>query len=183
MHDMKHYFLILKGDILHDEKEKGLDYLGKLLEEIEERQLTSSRNSIIDTLLSFKIRQAKEKGITVNYSIFFTLAKVSATDIALILANALDNAIEAAEKLTDTRQKIINLSILNRGNHLKIEVTNYIAGQISIQNNNIHSTKIDKDEHGFGLRNIQSIAQNNNGEMFITCVDSVFKLVVILDNE
>lgn len=103
-----------------------------------------------------------------------------ATDIALILANALDNAIEATEKISDNAQKVINLSILNRGNHLKIEVTNPISKPIDIRNNNIYSTKQNKDEHGFGLRNIQSLARKNNGEMFVSCTDTKFKLVVIL---
>ena len=101
MHDMKHHFLILKGYISHDEKEKGLYYVENLLEDIEEKQLTLTGNSIIDTMLSFKIRQAKEKGIELNNSLFFTLADISAIDVALILANALDNAIEATEKIVD----------------------------------------------------------------------------------
>ena len=182
MHDMKHHFLILKGYISHDEKEKGLDYVENLLEDIEEKQLTLTGNSIIDTMLSFKIRQAKEKGIELNNSLFFTLADISAIDVALILANALDNAIEATERISDEVQKVINLSILNRGNYLKIEVTNPITQKITIQNNTIYSTKTNKDEHGFGLRNIHSIAKKNDGEMFISCAEREFKLIVVLNN-
>lgn len=145
-----------------------------------EKQLNLTENSIIDTILSFKIMQAKDKGIIIHHSIFFAQSNMIATDIALILANALDNAIEATEKISDNAQKVINLSILNRGNHLKIEVTNPISKPIDIRNNNIYSTKQNKDEHGFGLRNIQSLARKNNGEMFVSCTDSKFKLVVIL---
>ena len=79
-------------------------------------------------------------------------------------------------------QKVINLSILNRGNYLKIEVTNPITQRITIQNNTIYSTKPNKDEHGFGLRNIHSIAQKNKGEMFISCTEREFKLIVVLNN-
>ena len=182
MHDMKHHFLILKGYIAHDEKEKGLDYVENLLEDIEEKQLTLTGNSIIDTMLSFKIRQAKDKGIELNNSLCFSLADISAIDVALILANALDNAIEATEKIVDNGQKVINLSILNRGNHLKIEVTNPITEQLTIQNNTVQSTKLDKEVHGFGLRNIHSIAQKNNGEIFISCAEREFKLIVVLNN-
>ncbi len=72
LHDVKHYFLILKGYILNEEKQKGLDYIDGLLEEIEEKHFTLTGNGIIDTLLSFKSMQAKKKGIVIHYSVFFS---------------------------------------------------------------------------------------------------------------
>ena len=183
LHDVKHYFLILKGYILNEEKQKGLDYIDGLLEEIEEKHFTLTGNGIIDTLLSFKSMQAKKKGIVIHYSVFLAETNIAATDIALILANALDNAIEATAKIADEARKSIRLSLLNRGNHLKIEVVNPISKPLNLKNNTLQSTKFDKTAHGFGLKNIQSLAQKNNGEMFISCAGQEFKLTVILTNK
>ena len=182
MHDMKHHFLILKNFIEHDDKEKGLDYVEKMLDDIEEKQLTLTGNNVIDTMLSFKIMQAQEKGITINYSLLFTLTNIQPIDVALILANALDNAIEATQKIAGNQQKVINLSILNKENYLKIEITNPVLERINIQNNNIYTTKKNKHEHGFGLKNIQRIEWKNKGEMFISCTENEFKLVVVMKN-
>ena len=101
----------------------------------------------------------------------------------MILANALDNAIEATAKITDEARKSIRLSLLNRGNQLKIEVINPISKPLNLKNNTLQSTKFDKTAHGFGLKNIQSLAQKNNGEMFISCAGQEFKLTVILTNK
>ena len=182
LHDMKHHFLILKGHIVHDEKEMGLAYADKLLEEIEQQHFTLTGNSMIDTLLSFKTMQAKKKGIIIHYSLFMADCSIKAEDIALILANALDNAIEATEKITEQAKRVIYLSILNRGNHLKIEVTNPLNERLKIKNNSIISQKPNKDEHGYGLRNIQSLARKYNGGMFISSAENKFNLIVILTN-
>ncbi|MGB4658963.1 MAG: ATP-binding protein [Mobilitalea sp.] len=77
-------------------------------------------------------------------------------DICTIFANALDNAIEACEKMETNRW--IEVSIGLHQNFLTVLISNSFAGPVSLR-----SKKQDRKNHGFGLQNLTECVERNNG--------------------
>ena len=112
--------------------------------------------------------------------------KLSALDTCTILANILDNAIEAVEKL-DEDKKHIELTFKRNENYMIITETNQTLNEVDIRDNIIITTKKDKANHGFGLINIKETAEKYGGECYLTSYKEkenyYFKLEIILPVE
>ena len=77
---------------------------------------------------------------------------VDAIDICIIFGNALDNCIEACDKIENGPKKI-SVSIIYEDESLICKIVN-----TAIKSNSrfLHTTKSDNINHGFGIGNIES---------------------------
>ena len=126
--------------------------------------------SVIDALLGGKEQEAREKfGDTFTFQadglIFSPDLSVREYDIAVILGNALDNAIEACEKAKG--EPFIELSSERRRDMLMLGVRNSFAGTLRANpvSGLLLSDKRDASEHGIGLSNIKMTAEKYHGAM------------------
>ena len=94
-------------------------------------------------------------------------------DICTIFANALDNAIEACEKMETNRW--IEVSIGLHQNFLTVLISNSIAGPVCLR-----SKKQDKRNHGFGLQNLTECVERNNGKVKIGMEEDKFILDIVV---
>lgn len=104
-------------------------------------------------------------------------------DIGIILNNALDNAIEACEKVKEERK--ISLKSYEKGNLFFIEVSNNFDNITLDPETGFPVTdKKDKSIHGFGLYNIQKAAGKYMGDIDIELIEAgrenFFNLTVML---
>ncbi len=100
-------------------------------------------------------------------------------DLSVILGNALDNAIEAVENLSED-QRSINLNIYFEMEYIVIKLNNMYNA--SIINEDLSTTKEDTKNHGYGLGNIKFIVKKYDGILKINKENSEFKLNVALPN-
>ena len=182
-HDMKHYLAVIYS-LLQQGK------TAEAMHELEQRQVEIAQNHVFDTgypilnsVLAYKTQQAKEKQIQMQ--IFWNLTEplqIHQTDLALILANGLDNAIEAAEQITDTPGHI-SITAENKLQYVVIRICNNTAYEPQIINGKIATTKQNKQWHGFGLESIHHLALQYDGESSTTYQDGTFILTVMLKNK
>jgi len=102
-----------------------------------------------------------------------------------LLGNAIDNAIEYTNKQTDEKLRSISLRINKNNNFVGIQISNPLSYEdslklSSITGKNIDTTKADKLNHGFGLKNIEYLSQKYNGNMEYFACDGVFTLQIVL---
>ena len=100
---------------------------------------------------------------------------ISAMDINIIMGNLLDNAYENAIKVKDS---YIKVNVKYNGNMLYIYVSNTFDGKVEEENGNIVSLK--GKEHGYGLENINRIAEKYGGNIKIEHSDKRFVVSVIM---
>lgn len=138
-------------------------------------------NSIINAIINTKYIEAKDKSIRVNYILSdLSKLKISNIDLIVIVANILDNAIEATE-LLEEEYRWIAFRAEVKGNELIICAENSCAGDIKANGEIISTSKRnDNDNHGYGISNIKSTVQKYSGDCFINTDDGVFKIVAIL---
>lgn len=140
-----------QGDIVH-----AKEYLSNQLKVQNTRILTvNTHNPVLDAIFNQKALSAQKANIDLLFK-FNNLAdvKISTSDLAVIIGNLMDNAIEACAKLPKENRVIEVHAILD--DTFTFSVRNHSV-PVSIQNGHIASTKGDQTLHGFGLANVQSI--------------------------
>ena len=181
-HDMKHYLAVIYSLLQQGKTDEAMRELEKRQVEIAQNHVLDTGYPILNSVLTYKIQQAKEKNIQTQ--VFWNLAdplQIHQTDLALILANGLDNAIEAAEQITDDHAHI-SITAENKMHYVVIRISNNTANIPQIVEGKIATTKQDKHLHGFGLESIQYLALQYDGDSSVTYHDDTFILTVMLKN-
>ena len=142
-------------------------------------------NEALDTLLM-------EKGLYCHlHDIDWTcvadgklLEKIDVVDLFTMLGNALDNAVEGVEKCGEGQHKSISVRIWRKDLFAVIQVENSYSGEIRFLEYGLPaSTKGDDDNHGFGTRSIQSIAEKYGGTVTVKAEDQLFTLTILIPVE
>lgn len=179
-HDMKNYLISLKGYIEKEEKEKTIDYILKFHNGLYERkEFSRSGNMEIDSILNYKLQEARSKGILISLeSKIPSNINASPLDMVVILGNLLDNAIEASSKVENDRR--IDIGIKYKNNILFIFISNTFNGSIIYEGDKIKTIKEDKENHGIGLNNIENILKKYNGTMKIYHTENNFNVDILM---
>ena len=145
---------------------------------MEQSEIIDTGNTAFDAIISAKKVLAESKNIDFALKIQIPeKLQVDAVDLCVIFGNALDNAIEACEKLET--QKIINVSAIYDDNQLICKITNTALTSTS----DLQTTKSDKENHGFGLDNIKQALSKYNHVVKIEHADNEFVLSFIIFNK
>ena len=126
-------------------------------------------NPITDIIIHQKKQEAEKHDI--SFEADFTYPdkqQIDVYDIAIVLNNALENAIEAGRKVEG--KKYINLRSYMKGNLFFIEVENEFISEIIFDSETglPVSSKTEKQLHGLGMENIQRCAKKYMGGIDIT---------------
>lgn len=117
-------------------------------------------HALLNAVLCKKKREAIKHHINISYAIS-SPKEVSMPDpqLASVFFNLLDNAIEACRQ-SQTQKPFIQLKVGHKGNMLSIWMLNSKNPNISFSGK---TTKIDKNQHGFGLEIIDDIVRSRSG--------------------
>lgn len=63
-----------------------------------------------------------------------------------------------------------------------LEMENPYTGNLRKQGRNYLTTKVDKNEHGLGLRIVENIINRHSGQMIIDDKENYFRIKVLLYN-
>lgn len=173
-HDYKNHMICVQGLLDAHQYDEAREYVhGITLRKTILSKEFASGNSIADALLSDKAERAEEIGAELQFKgvIFEDIPSV---DLCTILSNALDNAIEACEKISSDEQKIISVKCSYIKHIQFIWISNPVAEDVKIINNTVETSKADKNIHGIGLYNIRRTVAKYEGEFEISCNDKMF---------
>ncbi len=142
-------------------------------------------NPILDVILHQSAQRAKKKGIGFTASVVFPTGQaIDAYDLGVIMNNALQNALEAAEKADGMRE--IDVRTYQKNSLFFLEVGNDFAGSFTPPPEGVlpATTKPDKALHGLGLANIRRCARKYRGDLDIAVTEQGgrkrFRLTVML---
>lgn len=177
-HDLKHHIKMIANGADLDESA----VLSEILHEVSVYDSTiDTKNKALDTVLTEKSLACERESITFScIADGSALSFVSPVDIYALFGNALDNAIEAASALDDPARRSISLTVRRHNSMLAIHVENYFDGSLRLDNDRLATTKDDVDNHGFGIRSMQLIAEKYDGLLTTKASGGVFFLDVML---
>ena len=179
-HDYKNHMLAVSELIRDNKIDKSLcyiqtyiDYTNNSLDNIK------SGNKIIDIIVNSKILEAKDKGISFVYEIDYVESiNIEDMDMCSLIANLLDNAIEACEKVVYRKPEII-LKIIKKDAVLIIQIVNSIHEDAIKKKYFFNTEKEHSQLHGWGIKSVERVInkyhgtkeyyiENSKVEMFIT---------------
>jgi sensor histidine kinase YesM len=135
-------------------------------------------NNTIDSIINFKLNSSRNLNISISTDILIPeKLSLPTFDIAVILGNLLDNAIEAVANI---HNRWIDIKLRYTKGRLIIEINNSYDGKLIKVGSKFLSCKTDKENHGFGLKSVQAALQNYDGAMQISHDSNKFTVKALL---
>lgn len=177
-HDLKHQLQAL-AMATDDERRQQIEETSRAIGFYD--AVVKTGNEALDVLLTEKSVYCANRNIRLSCMVHTKqLSRIRVVDLYTMLGNALDNAIESTERLSDPERKVISLSILDQGNMLYIELENYFDGVLDIRDGLPQTQKMNKLDHGYGIKSIRSIVQSYGGRLDIHTEGQIFYLEIII---
>lgn len=177
-HDLKHQIRAIRKS---DDVDKS-----QYLKEVEDsiriyESIVKTGNEVLDTILTEKSLYCKERGITISCVADGQLLSFMQTmDLYSLFGNALDNAIEAVEKLTEEEMRQIDVLIHKQQSFLVINIINPVGEPLLFDEGLPVTTKADKTIHGFGVRSMKYIVKKYDGFLNASEEDGCFSLKILI---
>ena len=178
-HDLKNYAIVADAMFQNGEYERVREYYydvmrRPLLEQVE----CFSGNRIVDSFLNYKIIEASGKGVKMDISVVVPPAlKIRTSAVVIVCGNLLDNAIEAASNAED---KTVHVNVTYAHRCIMLKIRNAYSGETKKIGSRFLSTKENSKLHGYGLRNVKRIVDENGGTMSISDENNIFTVNVLL---
>ena len=106
LHDEKHHIRTIQEFLERGDTAAAIKYAGEMTEKLERSgNRVWSKHSLVDMMLNMKIQEAEKNHIRMDVSFDDMEGLIlKEMDICTLLSNALDNAIEANQKITDIKE-------------------------------------------------------------------------------
>jgi hypothetical protein len=168
-HDIKNHIAVLKKLLQEEKTEQAINYIRDMDEITEELSFPcNTNNPVADILIENKLGMVKNMGIDISCSLSLPYpCLVRDIDFAIILSNALDNAIYACKSMDNHVGKYIRVSGKIQGDFILLEIEN------SCQKKGLF-------RKGTGLLNIQTVAEKYHGAVNVKVQNNSFLLSVLL---
>lgn len=189
-HDMRHNLAVIEGLAKQGDCDKIVEYTSKLNGSfVEPKDVRCCKDPELNAVLSEYISRAERAGCKVTHSLALPeTLPFERSDICLVLANSIENAINACSKLPEN-DRYINISAEYKDGHrLVIMVENPCSSEARFDENGLpipdNPSPEKSEEHGIGLRSVKRIVEKYNG--FLRCTlengEFVFQAALFYDN-
>lgn len=178
-HNQKNINIGILNELRENRIESAIKHLQESISILSAENIRSA--GIIYSVVDIKSQEANTHGIEFRFE-YQALQKVSVSDIdiAVLLGNALDNAIEANTEV-DQSKRYIELLVTVRNNNLIIYIKNPVKESTGINIQNLISKKI-APGHGFGIISMKQIIKKFKGDIVFDCQDDAFEVNIVIPN-
>ena len=178
-HDMNNHLYNIQ--MMNKSSEDASDYIVSLQNELKEARKTRvSGNSLFDIIVDEKMNICQSKGIDFKIDVDSkNTGFIKNMDMSSILANILDNAIEACDKMTSNK-KYIKLTSMWADDMFVIICENSKENEVKKIGDRFITDKLNKSEHGIGIKSVEKSVKNYDGNMMIFCDDNLFKVKIMI---
>jgi hypothetical protein len=175
-HDIIAELIQIKNYEDRKEYEKLGSYLDEMLSDISSisKYDYDVGNEIVNTILNYYLLPIKDKcKIEVKGYISDSL-DIARRDLCILVSNLVKNAVEAVEQVSD-KEKYIFFEIKSGNIFLQINMRNTCAEHTGITKaGEIYTTKVDKINHGLGIKNIENTLRRYEGYAEYKIEDNCF---------
>lgn len=178
-HDIKNHLIALQSLAEFKDNDGLVSYINEMTTFVQKPELLIySGNTVIDSILNIKLQQAKEMGAEISTEVNLPeQVPVSPLDLNIILANLLDNAIQALQSCSI---KQLFVSVTYDKNVLYIEIENTYKEKLLTKGSKLLTTKKEKAGHGVGLSSVEQAAARYEGHVEVEHTETMFTVSVLL---
>jgi sensor histidine kinase regulating citrate/malate metabolism len=155
------------------------EYIDRVVNEVlQSSSVVDCNNLTVNAILNLKYTEAVKNGVDILFDINdLSGIQIMEKDLVTILSNAIDNAIENTK---EDSNRVIQIKLNDNEYRTVFSIINP-SKELVINEGIIQTTKEDKGRHGYGLKNIKSAVENNNGIMVTKYENGYFKLTVVFN--
>lgn len=175
-HDLRNHLTVIQGLLEKGDAPGALHYVDEMVgSPVLRGHRRFCDNETANVVLSCKAAAMEQLGIQADFAVSLPHdLPLADTDLAALLGNALDNAMESAQ---DAVSKKVTLRCrVNKGIFM-MRLENTVSGK---RNSDLSTTKRDRAAHGFGLPGMREIAQRYHGTLEAGVENNRFVLIVCL---
>lgn len=187
-HDIKNHLEALRGDVDYHQKMDYIDGIERKLSIYQSYYKTG--NTFIDNVLHVKRLEALDKKIEFKvFADFSVFRRIKNEDLCVIVSNTVDNALRECQLMKEEDPEVeclIQLKARKLKGFLSIICENTLRecqAEFIKNNRALETSKEDKKNHGFGVKNIKSVVKDYGGEVSFHVVDGMFSVSVIIPIE
>jgi len=145
------------------------------------RYYVHTNRKAIGAVINTKFSAAEFNGISTKCVILDEMENIVDIDAAILLANLLDNAIEACKNNVSASN--IELKIWSDAGYYCIEITNTVEADILAINPKMITSKKDENLHGFGLQTVREIVKKYDGMLSFVQEANKFYVCISLSRD
>lgn len=174
-HDMENVALTTTTLLQEHDYAKLEKHFSQIINDLQVTDIlhTDIKNVYLNAIIQQKYTKCKSRIKNVNFTCAADetfrkneeIANIDIIDLCTIIANLLDNAIEAYIECNDYDIRI-NLDYIN--NSYRIEISNTIKESVLSGNKALKTSKSDTKNHGIGIKSVKSRAEKYNGKTEFT---------------
>ncbi len=183
LHDFHHHSAAIRELAAQKKTDEIIEYIDSMLStSYEAIEFCNCSCDIINAVINCKALEARSRHIEFRYQVdFHEPTNLKPVDICAVLANQIENALEACEKIEDQDKRIVRIEIRQRDGFALFKVMNTVRENPFRYEDKLLTTKTDTSRtHGLGLKNISDIAKKYSGSMQTNYQDGMFISTVLL---
>lgn len=177
-HDLRHQLQTVAELVARGERDTALEFLDTTQKRLDEQTVIHwCRHPVLDAVFSSYFEQAKHQSISVEAKIALSdTLPVDEGELAIVVANALENAIHANLALPP-EQRQIRCKMMGTPS-IMLELSNPCAGNVSFDSNGLPVTQ--REGHGLGVQSISAFCRKNGAVCQFDLADGWFRLRLVL---
>ena len=177
-HDLRHQLQTVTELVSHGDRETALEFLDAARKRLDEqKEIRWCRPPVLDAVFSSYFDQAQNQDIPVEADISLPdTLPVDEGELAIVLANALENAIHA-NLLLPTKQRKIRCRMVGTPG-VMLELSNPCADDVVFDSNGLPIAQ--RKGHGLGVQSISAFCHKNGAVCQFDLTDGWFRLRLIL---
>ena len=167
-HDFRHHIAAMEGLVYGGEYSELEKYMGQLSQkdkELNRERVRYTGNFMVDSIIFGITRDQKFKDVDFQFDGGLP-SNLGVKDIGIcgVLANALENAMEACLKGNDRKAVIMKAGCYENMISFQIKNTHDSSRYKALAGGEFYSSK-EGDGHGYGIQNMERVVKSYNGRM------------------
>ena len=177
-HDLRHQLQAVAELVARGDREAALDFLDAARKRLDERKETSwCRPPVLDAVFASYFDQAQRQGVRVEAKIALPdTLPADEGELAIVLANALENAIHANLELP-REQRNIHCKMVGTPS-IMLEVSNPCTGAVLFDGEGLPVAQ--RKGHGLGVQSICAFCRKNGATCQFDLTDGWFRFRLVL---
>lgn len=174
-HDLRDHMDMLVSFAREHKYDEFDDYVEKIHTKVDKLgNVVTVQNSVVDAILNRYYSEAVNNDVKMEVEGKFPVdCKIENYDICTIFSNLLRNALEATMK---AEEKWISVGCRYTDKVIVVEIANSFDNKAGNGKSKTH--KADKNNHGFGLINVEESIEKYNGMWYREQEDNVYKVTI-----
>ena len=177
-HDLRHRLQAVAELVSRGDRAAALEFLDAAQKRLDEQNsIRWCRPPVLDAVFSSYFDQAKNQGIRVEAAISLPDAlPVDEGELAIVLANALENAVHANLELPRARREICCKMVGTPS--VMLELSNPCAGDVCFDRSGLPVAQ--REGHGLGTQSISAFCKKNGAVCQFDLTDGWFRFRLVL---